>query len=131
MRRRSGARITVGERPIDVPATGASSTGCSTPGERDVPAHDEHDVIGRLLTGLCRGDDRLDVVVVCNGCTDGTAAVARTFPGVRVIETPVASKRVALRLGNEAARDFPRVYVDADVEIGAGGRSWRPRSPSS
>ena len=84
-----------------------------------IPAHDEEAVIGRLLSGLVdpSGATDLEILVVCNGCHDATAAVAGGFPNVRVIETPVASKQEALRLGNEAARGFPRVYVDADVEL--------------
>jgi hypothetical protein len=38
-------------------------------------------------------------------------------PPVRVLSIPVASKREALRAGDEAAKDFPRIYVDADVEL--------------
>jgi glycosyltransferase involved in cell wall biosynthesis len=99
-----------------------------------IPAHNEERVIGRLLSRLTTATDPhspdtppnpdkadLDLIVVCNGCVDATAEVAKRFPGVRVIETPEPSKRVALRLGDEAARgEFPRVYVDADVELGRG-----------
>ncbi|PSL04747.1 glycosyl transferase family 2 [Haloactinopolyspora alba] len=86
-----------------------------------VPAHNEERVLGRLLTALF-ADARpgeLDVVVVANGCTDATAQVAAGFTGVRVLETPVPSKSAALRLGDEAATSFPRLYVDADVVLGA------------
>ncbi|WP_220499699.1 glycosyltransferase [Microbispora sp. H10670] len=85
-----------------------------------VPAHNEATVIGRLLSGLLRDAEpgEMDVVVVANGCTDGTADVARGFPGVRVLETPVPSKREALRMGAAAAGVFPILYVDADVELG-------------
>jgi glycosyltransferase involved in cell wall biosynthesis len=84
-----------------------------------IPANNEAGVIGRLLSNLLRdaGPGEFDVVVVANGCTDDTAAVA-TAHGARVLTTPVASKREALRLGDEAARGFPRLYVDADVELG-------------
>jgi hypothetical protein len=62
----------------------------------------------------------MDVIVVANGCTDDTAQVAASFgPPVRVLSIPVASKREALVAGDRAARGFPRVYVDADVELGA------------
>ncbi|MFI6321269.1 glycosyltransferase [Nonomuraea sp. NPDC050556] len=82
-----------------------------------IPAHNEARVIGRLLDGLLDGE-RFDVVVVANGCTDDTAEVARAH-GVRVVETPKPSKRTALRLGDEAARGYPRLYVDADIELTA------------
>lgn len=61
-----------------------------------------------------------DIVVVCNGCTDGTARAARR-PGVRVVEIPAPSKHAALRTGDRHARGFPRLYVDADVVLGAAG----------
>ncbi|MEU7909964.1 glycosyltransferase [Microbispora bryophytorum] len=83
-----------------------------------IPAHNEAPVLGRLLSGLL-GDarpDEFDVVVVANGCTDETESVARAH-GVRVLSTPVASKREALRLGDRAARGFPRLYVDADLTV--------------
>jgi glycosyltransferase involved in cell wall biosynthesis len=85
-----------------------------------VPAHDEELVMGRFLTSLL-ADARpgeLDVVVVCNGCQDRTAAVAREFP-VRVVETSTASKHVALNWGDRLAQSFPRFYVDADVQVSA------------
>ncbi len=88
-----------------------------------IPAHNEAPVIGRLLGQLLAAaeDSELDILVVANGCTDETAAVAAKFgPLVRVISIPVASKREAITVGNRAARGFPRFYVDADVELGAG-----------
>ncbi|MFE4588620.1 glycosyltransferase family 2 protein [Streptomyces laurentii] len=87
-----------------------------------IPAHNEERTLGRLLATLLRGtaEDEFDILVVCNGCTDGTVAVAAAHgPRVRVVETPVPSKHQALRLGDTHARGFPRIYVDADVELGA------------
>jgi glycosyltransferase involved in cell wall biosynthesis len=85
-----------------------------------VPAHNEARVIGRLLSQLL-SDARpgeLDIIVVPNGCTDDTAEIAASFgSAVRVVPVPVASKQEALRAGDRAARDFPRLYVDADVEL--------------
>ncbi|MFD0688166.1 glycosyltransferase [Actinomadura fibrosa] len=85
-----------------------------------IPAHNEERVLGRLLDGLLgtAEPDELDIVVVPNGCTDGTARIAASYgPAVRVVEAPEPSKAAALRLGDEAARRFPRLYVDADVEL--------------
>lgn len=85
-----------------------------------IPAHNEAATIGRNLTALRRGTEpgELDVVVVCNGCTDATAEVARRAdPRARVIEIPEPSKVEAVRVGNAATSVFPRVHLDADVEL--------------
>ena len=60
-----------------------------------IPAHNEEVVLGRGLDGVLSGAllGEIDVVVVCNGCSDGTADVARSYGDrVRVIETPIPSK---------------------------------------
>jgi glycosyltransferase involved in cell wall biosynthesis len=83
-----------------------------------IPAHNEAAVIGRCLHHLFEGNDRndLEVVVVCNGCNDNTAAVARASGHpVEVIELDEASKPGALRAGDRLLRTFPRLYLDADV----------------
>jgi glycosyltransferase involved in cell wall biosynthesis len=85
-----------------------------------IPAHDESRSIGHCLDSMTGGitENELQIVVVCNGCSDDTAEIARRFgPPVEVLETPVASKVAALRLGDEVAAGFPRFYVDADVEL--------------
>jgi hypothetical protein len=100
-------------------------------------------VIGRLLAGLVSDNvsnsalvtdqtgssaasadsDVLETIVVANGCTDATAEVAAQHaarhPAVRVVSTPEPNKHRALRLGDAHARSFPRLYVDADVELRA------------
>ncbi len=95
-----------------------------------VPAFNEASVIGRCLDALLGGlHDRglghsdLELAVVCNGCHDDTATVARRHLGPqglrhhRVLELPTASKTAALRLGDAVLSTFPRLYVDADVEL--------------
>lgn len=82
-----------------------------------IPAHDEAATLGRLLSGIAPMLDRLDVIVVANGCTDGTAGIARSIGRVRVIELKEASKRGALNAGDAAARHPARIYLDADVAI--------------
>jgi glycosyltransferase involved in cell wall biosynthesis len=84
-----------------------------------IPAHNEQNVIGRclrrVLTGLPAG---AQVVVVCNGCSDATADIARTFGDlVTVVELSQPSKTAALNTGDGIAQGFPRAYVDADVEV--------------
>jgi glycosyltransferase involved in cell wall biosynthesis len=85
-----------------------------------IPAHDEEASIGRTLRALRQGvaADDLDVVVVCNGCSDATAERAREAdPRARVIEVPQPSKNEAVRVGNAATDVFPRVHLDADIEL--------------
>ena len=85
-----------------------------------IPAHNEAAVLGNVLDTLLANaaPGELDVVVVANGCRDRTAEIARSHgPDVHVIETDVASKPNALNLGDEHARRFPRIYLDADIPI--------------
>lgn len=85
-----------------------------------VPAHNESSVIARTLGAWSDHADGMEVVVVCNGCTDNTAEVARRYiPADRVIESHVASKTHALNLGDQSSLCFPRIYVDADILITA------------
>ena len=85
-----------------------------------IAAHNEEDVVGRCLDALLQTarTGELEIVVVCNGCTDGTAEVVRRYgDDVRVVETPRASKTGALNLGDDRVSSFPRFYVDADVTL--------------
>jgi glycosyltransferase involved in cell wall biosynthesis len=85
-----------------------------------IPAHDEQAVIARCLRALTSGTrpGELDVIVVANACRDDTAEVARAA-GVKVVETPVAGKALALDLGDRHCVGFPRLYLDADAELTA------------
>ena len=83
-----------------------------------IPAHNEANVIRRCLDSLLAEfrPGELDVVVSCNGCTDGTADIVRsTGHAVRVVEVALASKVAALRAADDALSVFPRLYLDADV----------------
>ncbi len=85
-----------------------------------IPAYNEANVIGGLLGALREpaecGD--AEVVVVCNGCADATAEIARdASPAFTVLETDFASKANALNLGDDVATTFPRLYIDADLRV--------------
>ncbi|MGH3716726.1 MAG: glycosyltransferase, partial [Micromonosporaceae bacterium] len=87
-----------------------------------IPAHNEATVLGRCLDTLLAdaAPGELDVVVVANGCTDDTVAVARQR-GVRVVAIRRACKQAALNGGDSIAHGFPRVYLDADVFLSTAG----------
>ncbi|QBI20262.1 glycosyltransferase [Egibacter rhizosphaerae] len=87
-----------------------------------VPAHNEAASIGgcldALLPQLAPGDE---VIVACNGCTDDTAAIVRArAPTARVLELATSSKIAALNAGDAAATQYPRLYMDADVQLAPG-----------
>jgi glycosyltransferase involved in cell wall biosynthesis len=85
-----------------------------------IPANDEEHVIGRCLNALTTDAEpgELEILVVCNGCSDRTADVARRASvDAAILELPFASKSAALNAGDLAATRFPRLYVDADVEL--------------
>ncbi|MFD1715627.1 glycosyltransferase [Amnibacterium flavum] len=87
-----------------------------------MPAHDEAAVIARALEAITRdaSPGEFEIVVVANGCTDDTVARARSvdYP-ITVLDIATPSKIAALNAGDEAATAFPRLYIDADIEIGS------------
>lgn len=86
-----------------------------------IPAYNEGRVIGRCLESLqAQAPGPLEIVVAVNGSTDDTADVARSYPGVRVLEVEQASKIAALNAGDQAATVFPRIFHDADLVLSPG-----------
>jgi glycosyltransferase involved in cell wall biosynthesis len=86
-----------------------------------IPAHNEAQVIERLLKRITEDAQpgELEIIVVANGCTDKTADIAAACgPMVRAVSIATPSKHEAFLAGDRLATDFPRIYVDADVEIG-------------
>jgi glycosyltransferase involved in cell wall biosynthesis len=85
-----------------------------------IPAHNEASVIRRCGQAILQEAfaDEVELVVVCNGCTDNTASRARDLgKNVKVIETDTPSKANALNLGDRLATGYPRFYIDADVVV--------------
>ncbi|MFC0532188.1 glycosyltransferase [Phytohabitans kaempferiae] len=88
-----------------------------------IAAHNEAAVIGRCLDTLLADakPGEFDITVVANGCSDQTAAVAASRPGVRVLDLATPGKPGALNAGDEVAVGFPRVYLDADIVLTTAG----------
>jgi exopolysaccharide biosynthesis WecB/TagA/CpsF family protein len=89
------------------------------PGAVIIPAHNEAAVIARTLQPLASlaASGAIEVIVACNGCSDKTAAIAAGFPGVTVLDLPEPSKTDALNAADAVCAHWPRLYLDADIEI--------------
>lgn len=90
-----------------------------------IPARDEEKLIGRCLASVARAAARtivpVAVTVVADGCLDRTAAIARSFRGVRVIEldsSNVGSSRRAGALGLSGVTQWI-ANTDADSTVPA------------
>ena len=83
-------------------------------------AHDEAPVIGRRLENLGRLDyppERFGILVLSDGSTDGTAALARQHapPGTRVVEFPVQQGKSTVLAGSlDAIEGEIVVFTDAN-----------------
>jgi dolichol-phosphate mannosyltransferase len=98
-------------RPLDIPRRAVSVV---------VPARDEERRIAPLLRALAADDQALEVIVVDDQSSDGTAALAVSL-GARVVAgaplpTGWVGKPWALHQGLAAARGHWLVTLDADVE---------------
>jgi cellulose synthase/poly-beta-1,6-N-acetylglucosamine synthase-like glycosyltransferase/peptidoglycan/xylan/chitin deacetylase (PgdA/CDA1 family) len=83
-----------------------------------VPAYNEKEGIEAAVQSLAGGDyPAIEVVVVDDGSTDGTAALveALALPNVRVVRVPNGGKSNALNTGVALARSDLIVTVDGDT----------------
>ncbi len=117
------ARLAQGRRrraPLGASAAGPPPVSVSAV----VPARDEAGRIGACLDGLLADGDLLEVLVVDDGSSDATAAIARAA-GARVVDgAPLPAgwtgKAWALQQGIEAARGELVLHVDADARPAPG-----------
>ncbi len=86
-----------------------------------MPAYNEERYIGASLESLLKLDypkDRLEILVIDDGSTDGTASAAKSFEGrgspVRVIRKKNGGKGAALNFGIKRAKGELIATMDAD-----------------
>lgn len=85
-----------------------------------VPAYNAEASLERTLSSLLAQDyEPLEVIVVDDGSTDGTAEVAARFPDVVVVRQENAGPSAARNRGVEAANGEFVAFVDADDEVPA------------
>ncbi|MEV4760182.1 glycosyltransferase [Micromonospora sp. NPDC049559] len=83
-----------------------------------VPAYNEKEGIAAAVRSLASGDHtEIEVIVVDDGSTDGTAEIAAglNLPNVRVVRKPNGGKPSALNTGVALARHDLIVMVDGDT----------------
>ncbi|ADB29851.1 polysaccharide deacetylase [Kribbella flavida DSM 17836] len=91
-----------------------------------VPAYNEAAGIEAAVRSLIASDHPIEVIVVDDGSTDGTADLveALRLPGVRVIRQPNAGKPAALNTGLLAASHELVVMVDGDTVFEPDAVRW-------
>lgn len=81
-----------------------------------VPAFNEDKTIDKVLNVLVRVPQVQEVIVVNDGSTDKTSQVARTVPGVKVIDLPKnKGKGFAMVEGARNTTADVLVFIDADL----------------
>ena len=82
-----------------------------------IPAHNEEDYLRRTLASLRRQNyPRFEVIVVANGCSDGTAEVARAGCD-RLVVLSQKGLGVARNLGARMAKGELLLFLDADTTL--------------
>ncbi len=89
-----------------------------------IAAYNEASTIQNTLTTLTdststvSGISTFQILVICNGCSDNTAElVTQNFPQVHCYSIEQASKALAIQTAESLNPGFPRLYLDADIEL--------------
>lgn len=105
-------------------ARGRNERGCRHPASDlppfsvVIPAFNERDAIPALAGSLARLAQLFEVefIVIDDGSTDGTAAIAQSCPGLHCVALSRSGKTAALHAGFRAARHAIVVTMDADLQ---------------
>ena len=87
-----------------------------------VPAYNEEAFIGAMIEAILKVDTESsgftkEIIVVNDGSKDGTEAVVRRYPQVKLInQQPNQGRGAALRRGTDAATGDYILFQDADLE---------------
>lgn len=107
---------------ISAPATSAAIEEIGSLRTRRIsvvmPVLNEEARIGRSLEDLCRLDGIGEVIVVDGGSTDRTVAIARSFAGVKLLETS-RGRACQMNAGAAVASGDSIVFLHADVTLPA------------
>jgi GT2 family glycosyltransferase len=88
-----------------------------------IPSHDRKELVARLVRSLKKGDSPVfEVVVVCDGCTDGTEdALREEFrDAITVISQPASGPGAARNRGSEGATAPILLFLDDDMRAEPG-----------
>ena len=114
----------VHDRPLLIAIVGAVMISSETAGLVSVviPIHDQASYIGEALAGVYAQDaHRLEVIVVDDGSSDGSLALAQAgFPAIRAIRQDNAGIGAARNRGVEVACGEYLAFLDADDRWPAG-----------
>ena len=77
-----------------------------------IPAYNEEKYIENTLKSITQGE----IIVVCNGCTDNTADIARKYTN-KVLEIPDKGVSKARNLGASLASHNRLIFLDADTKL--------------
>ena len=86
-----------------------------------IPAHNEEEPVSGARSAaltMQAADGEFEIAVVCNGCTDASAQVARAAaPRRGSSRSPRRTSRWPLMLATVWSGRCPRLYLDADIEL--------------
>ena len=84
-----------------------------------IPAYNEEKYLGACLEATIKnsGGDFLEIIVVDNASTDNTAAIAGSYPNVKVVREERKGLTKARQAGFKASQGEILAYIDADTQM--------------